>query len=63
MSATLTDTEATMDNQALEEKVRQIITRATSAQWPMLKKQEKQVALVAIEKEARELLIMLTRPQ
>lgn len=49
-----------MCNQALEEKVRHIITRATSAQWPMLKKDAKQQALVDIEKYARELLLIVT---
>ena len=46
---------------AVEEKLRRIILRATSAQWPMLRKQEKQAALVAIEKDARELLRIVTQ--
>lgn len=48
-----------MCNQQIEEKLRNIIVRATSAQWPMLKKDAKQQALVDIEKYARELLLIV----
>ena len=45
-----------MCNETTEQKLRGIIVRAASAQWPMLKKQEKQAALADIERIARELL-------